>query len=897
MPENIDFDALSPMMQHYLDTKKKYPDCILFYRLGDFYEMFFEDAVTVSRELELTLTGKSCGLPERAPMCGVPFHSADTYISRLIKKGYKVAVCEQLEDPKTAKGMVKRDVIRVISPGTTLDNSFLDENRNNYIMCVYASKNRYGIAICDVSTGDFYVTEVADAADAAGEIMKFYPSEMLVNPGVEMPEEMVLALESIGIKSESLSEDYFSLGRVRDTLLMHFKVSDISGLGIGDYDEGVTAAGALMYYIREMLKADPSNITNVMPYNNGLYMLLDTTAVRNLELIETLREKKKTGSLLGVLDRTKTAMGARKLRELLEKPLLDKAQILSRLDAVSELTTEEIAREEMRNLLNKVYDLERLVTRIAYKTANPRDMLSFRDSIGVLSGLKEMTSGLKAQELKSINEKIDDLGDIYDDISKAVSDEAPQAFHDGGIIKDGYSSEVDSLRLLKTDGKKYLAGIEERERERTGIKNLRIKYNKVFGYYLEVTNSFLDQVPDYFIRKQTLINAERFITPELKEMEEKLLTASERLNALEYALFDELREKIASDIGRIKQTAKGIAMLDVFLSLAHVAVHNRYVRPAITEDGEIVIKKGRHPVVESMNRSSRFVPNDVSLNSKDERIAVITGPNMAGKSTYMRQCALIVLMAQMGSFVPAEEADISICDRIFTRVGASDDLAGGQSTFMVEMTEVSNILRHASKDSLLILDEIGRGTSTFDGLSIAWAVIEYIAQEIGAKALFATHYHELTKLQGKLYGVKNYRIAVREQGHDIIFLRKIMPGGADKSYGISVAALAGVPEAVLSRARLISAELSGYNSDSVVEMVTERSMSGQLSFFDMTAGEDASDEDASGEDAGNEDGAGKASEGEYVSEVQMRLRDIEPDELTPKEALAIIYELKELEKR
>ncbi len=876
MPDEEEYRMLSPMMQHYIDTKKEYPGTILFYRLGDFYEMFFEDAETVSRELELTLTGKSCGLPERAPMCGVPFHAADTYISRLIAKGYRVAVCEQLEDPKKARGIVKRDVIRVISPGTTLDASALDVEKNNYIMCIYREK-KYGIAISDISTGDFFMTEVDDTSEMAGELERFSPAEVLLQENFRDESLIEECIIRLSISKTVIGNEFFSKGRVNDTITGHFKVTSLSGLGLIPDSEGTKACGALLNYLMKMLKVDPAAITNITPINTKGFMLLDQTAIRNLELVETLREKKKTGSLLGVLDQTKTAMGARKLRDFIEKPLTDQNAINDRLDAVEELSAEEVRRIELRQLLDRVYDLERLLTRITYNTANPRDILSFRDSISVLAGIKSLISDVSSDLLVKIDEDIDPLTDIEERITAEISDDAPVTIHDGDLIKDGYSAEVDELRGLKTGGKQVIAEIEQKERENTGIKNLRIKYNKVFGYYLEVTNSNLGNVPDYFIRKQTLTNAERFVTPRLKELEEKLLTATEKLSNIEFALFEELKGFISENIIRIQRTAKAVAALDVYLSLAHVAVANRYVRPVMRKDGVIKVKEGRHPVVEKLSGKSRFVPNDALLDDSGERIAIITGPNMAGKSTYMRQVAIIVLMAQMGSFVPASSAEIGICDRIFTRVGASDDLAAGASTFMVEMTEVANILRHATKDSLLILDEIGRGTSTFDGLSIAWAVVEYIASNIFAKTLFATHYHELTKLQGKLFGVKNYRIAVREQGSDIIFLRKIMPGGADKSYGISVAALAGVPEEVLSRARMISAELSGAGSDLVVEKVTEKSMSGQLSFFDLVSPGETRDETA-----------------KDPSPVVLRLRETDPDALTPKEALDILYELREM---
>lgn len=798
------------MMQQYMETKKEYPDCILFYRLGDFYEMFFDDAITASRELEITLTGKNCGLEERAPMCGVPYHAVDGYLNRLVSKGYKVAICEQMEDPATAKGLVKRDVVRIVTPGTNLDTQSLDETKNNYIMCVVYIADRYGLSVADVTTGEYLVTELGDSEKLFDEIYKFMPSELICNEAFYMSGmDLELLKEKLGITIYSLDAWYFDDAICQRTLKEHFHVNVVEGLGLADYDCGVIAAGALLQYLLETQKRDLSHITKLSVYASGKYMLLDSSTRRNLELCETLREKQKRGSLLWVLDKTKTAMGARTLRKYIEQPLIDRKEIERRLDAVDELKNNAISREEIREYLSPIYDLERLVCKINYQSANPRDLIAFESSLSMLPHIKYILQEMKAPLLHEIYENLDTLEELCDLIQTAIQDDPPLAMKEGGIIKDGYNEEVDRLRSAKSDGKEWLAKLEADEREKTGIKNLRIRYNKVFGYYLEVTNSFKNLVPDYYTRKQTLANAERYIIPELKELEDTILGAEDRLYALEYQLYCEVRDQIAKEILRIQSTAHAIAQLDTFASMALVAERNQYVRPKINEKGVINIKDGRHPVVEKMIPNDMFIANDTYLNDKKNRISIITGPNMAGKSTYMRQTALIVLMAQIGSFVPAASADIGLVDRIFTRVGASDDLASGQSTFMVEMTEVANILRNATNKSLLILDEIGRGTSTFDGLSIAWAVIEHISNSklLGAKTLFATHYHELTELEGKIDNVNNYCIAVKEKGDDIIFLRKIVKGGADKSYGIQVARLAGVPDSVIQRAKEIVEEL------------------------------------------------------------------------------------------
>ncbi len=805
-------EQLTPMMQKYIETKKEYADCILFYRLGDFYEMFFEDAKCVSKELELTLTGKSCGLKERAPMCGVPFHSAEGYITRLVSKGYKVAVCEQVEDPKLAKGLVKREVIRVVTPGTNCNLTSLDEGRNNYLMGIVSMDDLYGLSVVDVTTGEYLLTEVDTSGKLLDEINKFMPSEIICNDSFYISGIDLEDLSGrMGISISALAPHYFDEELCEKALCRHFSVSSLDGLGLKDYSIGITAAGAVMEYLMETQKNSLAHILSLVPYQTGKYMILDRNTRRNLELVETLREKQKRGSLLWVLDKTKTAMGARKLRSSLEQPLIDKDEIVKRHDAIDELNENMITREELREYLNPIYDLERLLSKISYKSANPRDLTAFHSSLQMLPHILFLCQNFKSRLFQEFSQKLDPLEDLCSLIASAIEEEPPLALHDGGIIRDGYDGQVDKLRAAKSDGKTWLATLETEERERTGIKNLKIKFNRVFGYYLEVTNSYKQLVPENWIRKQTLANSERYTTERLKELEDVVLGAEEKLYNLEYQLFCEIRDHIFTQVDRIQQTARTIAMLDMVTSLAYVAEKNNYVRPSLNEQGILNIREGRHPVIEQMIDHDMFISNDTYLDEDSHRLVIITGPNMAGKSTYMRQTALIVLMAQLGSFVPAAAADISLVDRIFTRVGASDDLASGQSTFMVEMTEVANILHNATKNSLIILDEIGRGTSTFDGLSIAWAVVEHIVDKknIGAKTLFATHYHELTELEGKLDGVQNYYIAVKEDGEDIVFLRKIAKGGADKSYGIQVAKLAGVPENVLKRAREIAINLEG----------------------------------------------------------------------------------------
>lgn len=871
---------LTPMMQQYMLTKEQYKDCILFYRLGDFYEMFFEDAQIASKELEITLTGKNCGQEERAPMCGIPYHAVDGYLTKLVNKGYRVAICEQVEDPKLAKGIVKREVIRIVTPGTNLNTQALDETKNNYLMGIIWNDDICGISTVDITTGDYYMTEVDSVRKLLDEIYKFAPSEIICNP----------ALSISGISMEELKERYqISFHILEDwfydtqmcvkSICNHFKVGALDGLGLKDYTIGVNAAGAVLQYLYQTQKNSLEHLTHISPYTTNKYMLIDSSSRRNLELTETLREKQKRGSLLWVLDKTKTAMGARLLRTYVEQPLLSVEEITARLDSIAELNANMITREELREYLNSIYDLERLMGKISYKSANPRDLIAFSSSLSMLPPIKYLLSTFESKDVIKIQDELDTLADLQALIEKSIAEEPPIGIKEGGIIKEGFHEEVDTLRKAKTEGKVWLAELETREKEATGIKNLKVKFNRVFGYYLEVTNSYANLVPSHWIRKQTLANAERYTTAELKELEDKILNAEDHLFSLEYDLFAEVRDLIAAEVIRIQTTAKAIAKLDAIASMAYVAERHNFVRPQMNNSGIIDIKNGRHPVVEQMIPNDMFVSNDTYLNNTNKRVSVITGPNMAGKSTYMRQTALIVLMAQIGSFVPADSANIGIVDRIFTRVGASDDLASGQSTFMVEMTEVANILRNATKHSLLILDEIGRGTSTFDGLSIAWAVIEHISNVklLGAKTLFATHYHELTELEGKIDGVNNYCIAVKEQGEDIVFLRKIVKGGADKSYGIQVAKLAGVPQVVLKRAREIVDELS--NNDIIdkvrnMEVVTatskpsgnkDREEFDQLSLFET----------------------------QNYDDIIQELKQIDVMKLTPMEAMNQLYQLQQ----
>jgi len=828
---------MTPMMRQYLDMKDKYPGMILFFRLGDFYEMFFEDAKLVSRELELTLTGKSCGLEERAPMCGVPFHSAETYINRLIEKGYKVAICEQMEDPATTKGLVKRDVVRVVTPGTVIEQSMLEDRRNSYLLSICLDGNRAGLAFTDVSTGEFSVYEIDKASvRLQDELARIDPKEIIAN--AQLPEGATALPFSIE------NSVHFQFAKARSALLEHFNVQALESLGLENLKLGIRAAGALMKYLQETQKNALEHITSISQYYDKRFMMLDHTARRNLELTETMRSRQKQGTLLGVLDYTCTAMGGRMLRSFIEQPLAVKEDIDRRLDAVSMLQCADMTVDLLREELAQVYDIERLLSRISYRSINAKDCLALRDSLSHVPAIYEALSSLDPHGmLKELLSQLTPLDDVVDLLTQAINPEAPMLMSDGHYIKDGYNAELDKLREASANGRQWIADLEARERELTKIKNLKIQYNKVFGYYIEVTKSNYDQVPYRYTRKQTLANCERYMTPELHEIEETVLGAQEKSVRLEQALFIEIRDYLSAQIPRIQKTAVGLKTLDALLSLAVAAVRHHYVRPHITTDGALMIENGRHPVVEAgLHGDDLFVPNSTLMDQADNRMLIITGPNMAGKSTYMRQVALITLMAHMGSFVPADSATIGIVDRIFTRVGASDDLASGQSTFMVEMNEMAHILRSATKDSLIVLDEIGRGTSTFDGLSIAWSVVEYLvdSKKIGAKTLFATHYHELSELEGRLSGVVNYRISVKEHGEDVIFLRKIERGGADKSFGIHVAHLAGIPRPVIMRAHEILARLetNDVNQQSIGQNILDddsRKKPKQVNLFEAPA--------------------------------------------------------------
>ena len=809
----------SPMMQRYLETKEEYKDCILFYRLGDFYEMFFDDAITASRELELTLTGKDCGQEERAPMCGIPHHAAEIYVSRLISKGYKVAICEQLEDPKTTKGIVKRGVIRVVTPGTLVDSNMLEERKNNYIMSIYKTGIYFGISICDISTGEFYSAEIKDNNNfpmLLDEIARYTPSELVIN---SMMADSTEEINKIKERFENIYitrfNDKFYTSELNN-LNFRFNIIDNNGRKIENIEEralAVSSINSLIEYIEETQKTSLDHINKITIYNLSKYMALDINARRNLEITEKMRDKSKKGTLLWVLDKTSTSMGGRCLRRWLNDPLVDVVEINKRLDAVKELKDDIILRGDMIENLKKVYDIERLAGKMAYGNANARDMVTLKNSLFKLPEVKNILANCKSNLLKELYDKLDELQDIYQLIEKAIVDDPPMTIKEGGIIKLGYDEEIDKLKTAQTEGKSWLVQLEAKEREKTGIKNLKIGFNKVFGYFIEVTKSYLSQVPDRFIRKQTLTNAERYITEELKNLENQILGAEEKVVNLEYNAFVNIREEISRNVVRLQTTSEVIASLDVLTSFAQVAEDMNYCMPEVNTLGTIDIKNGRHPVIEKILGAGSFVENDTYLDKEENRLSIITGPNMAGKSTYMRQVALITLMAQCGSFVPAESAKIGVVDKIFTRVGASDDLSMGQSTFMVEMMEVATILKEATSNSLVILDEIGRGTSTYDGLSIAWAVAEFIAdkEKCGAKTLFATHYHELTELEEKLEGIKNYSIAVKEKGEDIIFLRKIVRGGTDESYGIHVAKLAGVPKVVTEKANEILRSLERKN--------------------------------------------------------------------------------------
>lgn len=828
--------GLTPMMQQYMEVKSKYKDCILFYRLGDFYEMFFDDALTASRELELTLTGRDCGLSERAPMCGVPYHAVETYLDRLIEKGYKVAICEQMEDPALAKGLVQRDVIRVVTPGTVIESGMLDERSNNFLLSVCFSGEKAGLAFADVSTGEFFVHQVEDAGRTlADEVTRISPVEIIAS-------DLIRLREYVNRDDLSMSErpgTTFQYQNASETLCKHFHLQDLSPLGLtDDYRLAAQAAGALMRYLDETQKNALEHITELRIYQGGDTMLLDRNTRRNLELTESLRSRTKKGSLLWLMDKTSTAMGGRLLRSWIEQPLVNREEILRRLDAVEEFTSQHVLTMTLSEELQGVYDVERLLSKVSYKSLNARDCLSLCASLKKVPGIRNLLSGAQSQGVQAVYALLDPLEDLTGLLERAIHPDAPPVISEGGIIRDGYSAILDEYRSAATNGKQWIVDLEAKEREATGIKNLRIQYNRVFGYYIEVTKSYYDMVPMRYQRRQTLANSERYITPELREIEQKIVGAQEQSVRLELQLFTEIREKIAGEIVRIQHTAQGLKTLDALLSLAKVAVSNHYVRPEITQDGSLEIIEGRHPVVEQTMQEGGFVPNDAVMDQDQARMLIITGPNMAGKSTYMRQVALITLMAHLGSFVPAKSAKIPIVDRIFTRVGASDDLASGQSTFMVEMSETAYILRNATRHSLIILDEIGRGTSTFDGLAIAWAVVEYLCDpaRVGAKTLFATHYHELSELEGHVEGVQNYCISVKEHGEDVIFLRKIVRGGADKSFGIHVARLAGVPHPVLVRAHEIQARLEVSDVNKIGQNILEEGTAReneQVSLFDV----------------------------------------------------------------
>ena len=880
--EEQDLSKLSPMMQHYLRTKEEYPGCILFYRLGDFYEMFFEDAEIVSRELELTLTGKSCGLKERAPMCGVPYHAVDSYLTRLVEKGYKAAICEQVEDPRTAKGMVKREVIRIVTPGTNLDMESIEEGKNNFIFCIlYSGQGKSGIAVADVTTGEFYMTETEGDRKIYDEIVRYSPSEIICSDSFLLSSlDLGDIRDRLGIIVNTLGAHYFDEAAAQKVLLEHFHVSSLIALGMDDKRTGGAAAGALLRYLYDTQKNSLSNITGISVYAAGKYMLLDSSTRRNLELTETMREKKKRGSLLWVLDRTATAMGARRLHQMIEQPLVDREMIEQRLDAVDKLCSNTVDRDEIREYLQPVYDLERLMTRVSYGSANPRDLIALRGSLKMFAPIRQVLQDFDGGLLAQLRDDMVDFDEIVDLLENSIEDEPPLQVREGGIIRTGFDPDIDMLREAKTQGRKWLMDLEAEDQQRTGIKNLRIKYNKVFGYYFEVTNSFKNLVPPDYQRKQTLVGAERYTSDKLKSLEDTILNAEDKLNTLEYDKFCEIRDTVGGQISVIQKAARALAMLDVLCSLSLVAERGRYVRPSINDKGYIKIKEGRHPVVEKMLQGE-FISNDTFLDSKKNAIAIITGPNMAGKSTYMRQTALICLMAQIGSFVPASSADLCVVDRIFTRVGASDDLGSGQSTFMVEMNEVANILRNATPSSLLILDEIGRGTSTYDGLSIAWAVIEHISNKrfLGAKTLFATHYHELTELEGKIDNVSNYCVAVKEKGDDIVFLRKIIKGGADRSYGIQVAKLAGLPDIVIDRAK------------EILEQLTDSDITESIRNIETKAGQSA----GKGKKAKHYDEVdlGQMSLFETVSDTDVlkELEQIDISNLTPLDALNTLYRL------
>ena len=859
---------LTPMMEQYMEVKKRYKDCILLFRLGDFYEMFFDDAELASRELEITLTGRDCGLDERAPMCGVPYHAVQTYISRLISKGYKVAICDQMEDPALAKGIVKRDVSRVITPGTVTDPAMLEDKKNNYLMCIYCQQIYFGIAVVDITTGEFQATQItwgSSMRKLLDETARFRPSEIITNLALtQKPEYKSFFVDYLGINASVLPDETFGLAFCEDKLTSLFKDHPLK-----DQELAKCASGALLDYIENTQKVDLKHIEQIQSYKIEQYMIIDSASRRNLEITETMRDSKKKGSLLWVLDKTATAMGGRKLRHWLEQPLMDADEIRMRLNGVEELKSAFMLRNELMELLRGVYDIERLAGKLVFGSVHARDLIAIKYSLSKLPYIRELVSGLQTGFNRTILLRLDLLEDIGSLIEAAITDDPPLSVKEGGIIKSGYNEEVDQYRKATVEGKNWVAELEARERERTGIKSLKIRYNDNFGYYIEITKSYMDQAPGNYVRKQTLVNCERFTMEELSNLEKTILGAEKKVVQLEYDLFCMIRETISSYVGRLKATANSIAELDALCSLAEVADRNNYVKPEVDTDGVIEVRNGRHPVVEKVLTDIPFVPNDTYLDIEENRVAIITGPNMAGKSTYMRQVALMVLMAQAGSFVPAEYARIGMADRIFTRVGASDDLASGQSTFMVEMSEVANILLNATAGSLLILDEIGRGTSTYDGLSIAWSVIEYVndRSRLGARTLFATHYHELTELEEKLHGIKNYCVSVKKRGDDIIFLRKITRGGADQSFGVEVARLAGVPEPVIVRARKLLEELDEADINQNNRRKKLKPVEGQLDLF----------------------AASSLTKAEH--DVLDEIRTLDPSLLTPLDALNKLYNL------
>lgn len=868
--DEIDVNVLSPMMKHYIETKNQYRDCFLFYRLGDFYEMFFDDAILASRELEITLTGKDCGLPERAPMCGIPFHAAENYIAKLIEKGYKVAICEQLEDPATCKGIVKRDVVRIVTPGTVIDSNMLDEKENNYIMSIYQKGLYFGISVCDITTGNFYSSEIKETNNfqiLLDEIARYNPAEIITNKLFIGLEETNQIKERFNVYISSVDDELFNENSEELQKLFKFVDNDENELKkLSDKILAVASINALMEYLNNTQKVKLEHINTIKIYDINKYMVLDINARRHLELTEKMRDKNKKGTLLWVLDKTSTSMGGRLLKRWINNPLLSVEIINERLHAVEELKNNLILRDELKEALKKVYDIERLIGKIAFGNANARDMISLKISLSMLPEIKQILSTTNSEMLSNLYKNLDELDDVFKLIELSIVEEPPITITEGGIIKLGYNEDVDKYRKATTEGKTWLIELEAKEKQITGIKNLKVGYNKIFGYYIEVSKSNLNMIPDRYIRKQTLANGERFITEDLKELESQILGAQDKLVGLEYDIFIEIRNKISKQIERIQQTANIISILDVLASFAEVSSDYNYTMPIVDESGEIDIKEGRHPVIEKMLPRNEFVANDTYLDNENDRFSIITGPNMAGKSTYMRQVALITIMAQIGCFVPASYAKIGIVDKVFTRVGASDDLSMGQSTFMVEMSEVATILKNATKNSLVILDEIGRGTSTYDGLAIAWAVVEYMTnkEKIGCKTLFATHYHELTELEEKIEGVKNYSVAVKEKGENVIFLRKIVKGGTDESYGIHVAKLAGVPQAIIKRSNEILRTLERKVKINSEVKENKKIVSGQLDMYNYK-----------------------------LADIAHELDKVNLNELTPIDALNILVKIKE----